>query len=82
MIIEELEKLETNFQKDHIILGIDEAGRGPVLGSMIYACCYWKKENEDTIKKHIKFADSKALSGEKREEIFESMIKYPNALRY
>ncbi len=81
MSVDILENLVTDFENDTIILGIDEAGRGPVLGPMVYACCYWKLENEELIKKSLKFADSKTLNEAKREQIFELMKKYPNALR-
>lgn len=81
-MINKFSELTTDFEKDEIILGIDEAGRGPVLGPMVYACCYWKRENESEIKKHLKFADSKTLSETKREKIFEEMKDYSNLLRY
>ena len=63
----------TDFQNDTIILGIDEAGRGPVLGPMVYACCYFSKDNEDVLKKRFKFADSKKLNDNQRKEIFNKM---------
>jgi len=53
--------------------GIDEAGRGPVLGPMVYACCYFSKNNENILKSKFKFADSKALTEEQREKIYEKM---------
>jgi ribonuclease H2 subunit A len=81
MSYELLKNLQTDYESDYIVLGIDEAGRGPVLGPMVYACCYWKLENEELIKKSLKFADSKTLSEAKREQIFELIKKFPNALR-
>lgn len=54
------------------ILGIDEAGRGPVLGPMTYAIAYYPQKDEDILKT-MKFADSKALTESTRETLFESI---------
>ncbi|KAG8546587.1 hypothetical protein GDO81_018565 [Engystomops pustulosus] len=58
-------------------LGIDEAGRGPVLGPMVYGICYCpvsrKKDLED-----LKVADSKTLSESERERLFEKLDRAPD----
>ena len=63
----------TNFETDNIILGIDEAGRGPVLGPMVYACCYWAEDKQIEILKDFAFADSKVLKEDTREKIYDNM---------
>ena len=76
------ETATTDWEKDTIILGIDEAGRGPVMGPMLYACAYWKEEYDNDIRKKFKFNDSKALKPEEREKMFEQIKSHPNIIRY
>ena len=76
------EKEVTDWEKDTIILGIDEAGRGPVLGPMVYACAYWKEEFDDKIRSKFKFNDSKALKATDREKMFEQIKSHPNLIKY
>ncbi|XP_026440139.1 ribonuclease H2 subunit A-like isoform X1 [Papaver somniferum] len=54
------------------LMGIDEAGRGPVLGPMVYGCLYCPISYQKTLST-LSFADSKTLKEEKREELFESL---------
>ena len=42
-------------------LGIDEAGRGPVFGSMIYSALWWPVELKEELST-LGFNDSKALT--------------------
>ena len=57
-----------------VMLGIDEAGRGPVLGSMTYGCAYWRiEDNEEIIK--LGYDDSKKLTAEARESMFDGIKK-------
>lgn len=51
------------------ILGIDEAGRGPVIGPMVM-CGYLVREDRLEKLREIGVKDSKALSPGKREELF------------
>ena len=76
------ENIITDFEKDNICLGIDEAGRGPVIGPMVYACCYFRDDLKEEIKSYFKFNDSKKLTPEKREKMFEQIKQYPNIFQY
>ncbi|WOL16973.1 ribonuclease H2 subunit A isoform X3 [Canna indica] len=58
--------------KKPCIMGIDEAGRGPVLGPMVYGCLYCPLSYQETLTT-LDFADSKTLKEEKREELFENL---------
>lgn len=50
-------------------LGVDEAGRGPVLGPMVYAICYCPLSHLAELEA-LKVADSKTLSESERERLF------------
>lgn len=55
-----------------LICGIDEAGRGPVLGPMVFAGITISEEKIEALKK-LGVKDSKKLLAKKREELFEQI---------
>lgn len=54
------------------ILGVDEAGRGPVLGPMVYAVAYCPVAYKDTLKT-LSFADSKVLTPQVRSDLLSQL---------
>lgn len=57
-----------------MILGIDEAGRGPVLGPMTYGAAYWSCADDKEVSA-MGFDDSKALTAAQREGLFGRIDK-------
>lgn len=55
-----------------VMLGIDEAGRGPVMGPMVYGAAFWPVTENDAMSA-LGFDDSKALTAENREGLFAKM---------
>ncbi|MBW2972443.1 ribonuclease HII [Candidatus Woesearchaeota archaeon] len=57
-----------------LLCGIDEAGRGPVIGPLVTAGIVIDKKDEAKLKK-MGVKDSKLLVPKKREELFEKILK-------
>jgi ribonuclease HII len=57
------------------IAGLDESGRGPVIGPLVVCCAYCKREHEKKLNKLAK-NDSKALTPAQRKETFEKLRKF------
>ncbi|XP_013860398.1 ribonuclease H2 subunit A [Austrofundulus limnaeus] len=53
-------------------LGVDEAGRGPVLGPMVYGICFCPISKNQELK-DLKVADSKTLTEAERENLFQKL---------
>lgn len=57
-----------------VILGVDEAGRGPVLGPMVYACAYCSLSYVSRISS-LGFNDSKVLTASTRDHLLRRIIE-------
>ena len=62
-------------EKIKVIVGVDEAGRGPLCGPVVAAACILPRTY-----KNEKINDSKKLSEKKREQLYDEIIN--NALSY
>ncbi len=73
-------KCENEYEKkcwleNELMIGIDEAGRGPIAGPLVVAGVVFSKDYD-----HDEIYDSKKLSEKKRERLFEEIIQ--DALYY
>ncbi|KAK0540689.1 hypothetical protein OC842_000364 [Tilletia horrida] len=69
----------TSEKRQPCLMGIDEAGRGPVLGPMVYAVAYAPLSYAAELRS-IGFADSKALTAERRDALLRGLIQNPDNL--
>lgn len=60
-----------------IVIGVDEAGRGPVLGPLVYAAAFWPVSEDAEIQK-MGFNDSKQLKEGDRDSFFSSIRNHPS----
>ena len=60
--------------KDGVCVGIDEAGRGSVLGPMVYGCCFWAPSAQQNKQIPSGFQDSKALNDQIRSKLLEELL--------
>ncbi|KAI8980188.1 ribonuclease H-like domain-containing protein [Trametes punicea] len=58
------------------ILGVDEAGRGPVLGPLVYGVAYCPVAYKDSLEE-LGFADSKTLTAEVRSSLLKTLGSDP-----
>ena len=65
----ELFKFDESFGK--IIIGTDEAGRGPAAGGVFVACACFREKTETLIKELANLNDSKKLTRKKREALYD-----------
>ncbi|CAI4051813.1 hypothetical protein SUVZ_14G2480 [Saccharomyces uvarum] len=64
-----------------VIMGIDEAGRGPVMGPMVYAVAYSTQRYQDeTVIPNYEFDDSKKLTDPVRRKLFAKMYEHNEEL--
>ena len=75
-----IEEKILKFEGRPVQLGVDEAGRGPVIGPMVYGCAFAPIEDAERVAS-LGFMDSKQLTEARRDELFKS-IKNSDLIGY
>ena len=73
----ELVRIPESCKGVDIVIGVDEAGRGPVLGPLVYAAAFWPLSEDEEIQK-MGFNDSKQLKEGDRDGFFSSIRNHPS----
>lgn len=73
----ELVRIPDSCKGVDIVIGVDEAGRGPVLGPLVYAAAFWPLSEDEEIQK-MGFNDSKQLKEGDRDGFFSSIRNHPS----
>lgn len=68
---------EEGLKREEWVMGIDEAGRGPVLGPMVYGAAFCTRAFSEKKLKELGFADSKTLTHQRREELLDTIVHPP-----
>lgn len=69
-----MNKLFSFDKKTGIVIGTDEAGRGPAAGGVFAACVYFENISKGLIKDLEKLNDSKKLSKSSRENLYDIIL--------
>ncbi|PLN77864.1 ribonuclease H-like domain-containing protein [Aspergillus taichungensis] len=71
----------TSSEDDYLVLGVDEAGRGPVLGPMVYSAFYLpQKLHHSLLARDYSFDDSKVLTPAVRANLMQLICTPGNPL--
>ncbi|KAI5188479.1 ribonuclease H2 subunit A [Nematocida sp. AWRm77] len=68
---------KTSLPKEKCFVGIDEAGRGPMAGSLVYAVVFWPMSADPSEDAHV-YNDSKKVGAVKRVSLAKSMLADEN----
>ncbi|KAM0749270.1 ribonuclease [Meredithblackwellia eburnea MCA 4105] len=63
------------------MIGVDEAGRGPVLGPQVYGIAFCRLEYSEEMRS-LGFADSKTLTADKREELLDVIMEKDSKINW
>ncbi|KAI5477163.1 ribonuclease H2 subunit A [Pseudohyphozyma bogoriensis] len=63
------------------MIGVDEAGRGPVLGPQVYGIAFCKVEYSEDLRS-LGFADSKTLSAEQRDGLLDVIMAHRDDIKW